>query len=92
MPRKSKKKSRGRSRGKTKRWIQKAIKKPGALSRQLGIPEEKNIPMTLLNRIAEAPIGSTIKNPTKTGKKTIKVTRKLKKRAVLARTLKKIRK
>jgi len=58
----------------------------------LGIPEEKNIPMTLLNRIAEAPIGSTIKNPTKTGKKTIKVTRKLKKRAVLARTLKKIRK
>ena len=92
MPRKSKKKSRGRSRGKTKRWIQKAIKKPGALSRQLGIPEEKNIPMTLLNRIAEAPIGSTITNPTKTGKRRIKVTPKLKKRAVLARTLKKIRK
>jgi len=72
-----------------KKWIP-PLKK-GALSRQLGIPEEKDIPMTLLNRIASAPIGTTIRNPTKTGKRRIKVTRKLKKRAVLARTLKRIR-
>jgi len=93
MPRKSKKKrGRKKSRSKSKKkWIPRDLKK-GALSRQLGIPEEEKIPMTLLNRIAEAPIGSTIRNPTKTGKKVIKVTHLLKKRAVLARTLKKIRK
>jgi len=62
--------------------------KKGALSRQLGIPEKENIPMTLLNKIAKAKIGDTVSNPTKTGKKRIKVTRLLKKRAVLARTLK----
>ena len=72
-----------------KKWIPKL--KKGVLSRQLGIPEKKNIPITLLNRIASAPIGATIKNPTKTGKRRIKVTSKLKKRAVLARTLKRIR-
>ena len=26
------------------KWIQKAIKKPGALSEQLGVPEDENIP------------------------------------------------
>jgi len=73
-------------------WIQKAIKKPGALSRQLGIPIKKNIPISLLKKIRNAKIGSTITNPTKTGKRRIKVTRLLKKRAVLALTLKRLRK
>lgn len=66
--------------------------KKGALSRQLGIPEEKNIPMTLLNKIARTKIGETISNPTKTGRRRIKVTNLLKKRAVLARTLKRLHK
>ena len=73
-------------------WIQSAIKKKGALSRQLGIPIEKNIPISLLEKIRNAKIGSTITNPTKTGKRRIKVTRLLKKRAVLALTLKRLRK
>ena len=71
-------------------WIQSAIKKKGALSRQLGIPIEKNIPISLLEKIRNAKIGSTITNPTKTGKRRIKVTRLLKKRAVLALTLKRL--
>jgi len=73
-------------------WIQSAIKKKGALSRELGIPIEKNIPISLLEKIRNAKIGSTITNPTKTGKRRIKVTRLLKKRAVLALTLKRLRK
>ena len=71
-------------------WIQHAVKRPGALSRQLGIPIKDNIPKTLLEKIAKTPIGKTIKNPTKKGKRRIKVTRKLKKRAVLALTLKRL--
>jgi len=71
-----------------KRWIKKAQLKKGALSRQLGIPEKDNIPFTLLEKIKKAEIGETIKNPTKLGKQEIKVTNKLKKRAVLALTMK----
>ena len=71
-----------------KKWIQKAGIKKGALSRQLEIPEEENIPTTLLNAIRYAEIGDTIQNPTTSGKRTIKVTRLLKRRAVLALTLK----
>jgi len=73
-----------------RKWISKAIKRPGALSRQLGIPVEENIPVTLLRKIARTPIGETITNPTKKGKRRIKVTRLLKKRAVLALTLKEV--
>lgn len=36
------------------KWIQQAIKKPGALSKQLGVPEEKNIPMGKLKAAAKA--------------------------------------
>lgn len=69
-------------------WIQKAVRKRGALSRQLGIPEKENIPISLLTRIKGAKIGSKIRNPTKKGHKRIKVTLLLKRRAVLAHTLK----
>lgn len=71
-----------------RRFIKKAIKRPGALSRQLKIPIKKNIPMTLLNKIVKAKAGQTIRNPTKIGKRRIKVTRLLERRAILARTLK----
>lgn len=62
--------------------------KKGGLSRMLKIPEEELIPLTLLDKIVSTEIGETIKNPTKKGKGYIKVTRLLKKRAVLARNMK----
>lgn len=73
-----------------KKWIQSTGIKKGALSRQLGIAEEENIPKTLLDEIIRAKAGDVIKNPTKVGKKSIKVTRLLERRAILARNLKKI--
>lgn len=36
-----------------KKWISKAIKKPGALSKQLGIPEKKDIPVKTLKKAAK---------------------------------------
>jgi len=36
-----------------KKWIQKAIKKPGALSKQLGVPEKKDIPVKKLKKAAK---------------------------------------
>lgn len=74
------------------KWIQRVKPKKGALSRQLGIPEKENIPMTLLNKIIAAKAGQTIINPTKTGKRRIKVTHLLERRSILARNLKNIRK
>lgn len=37
------------------KWIQKAVKKPGALHKQLGIPEGKKIPAKTLSKAAKAP-------------------------------------
>lgn len=75
-----------------KKFIKKIGLKKGALSRQLNIPEKKNIPVTLLNKIIRAKAGDTIRNPTKTGKRRIKVTRLLERRAIFAKTLGKISK
>ena len=75
-----------------KGWIQKAVNKPGTLHRQLEIPEDKKIPLILLNKIIKAKAGDVITNPSKVGKRRIKVTRLLERRAILARNLKKIRK
>lgn len=52
-----------------KKWIQDAIKKPGALHRQLGVPAGEKIPVDKLNKAA----------------KSDDVT--LKRRAILAKTL-----
>jgi len=60
----------------------------GALHRQLGIPEEKNIPMTLLNKLKKMEIGEEFEQ---NGKK-MKMTRGLKRRVVLGITLKKMKK
>ena len=38
-----------------KKWIQKAIKKPGALRRQLGIRKGQKIPVKLLKSSAKRP-------------------------------------
>jgi len=35
------------------KWIQSAIKKPGSLSKTLGVPEKNNIPMTKLRKAAK---------------------------------------
>ena len=43
---------------KDKKWIQKAVKKPGALRKKLKVPKGKNIPVELLNKAAKS------KNPT----------------------------
>ena len=37
------------------KWIQKAIKKPGALRSELGVKEGKNIPASKLAKAAKAP-------------------------------------
>ena len=39
----------------TKKWIQEAIKKPGALKAQLGVAEGKNIPAKKLEAAAKKP-------------------------------------
>jgi len=75
-----------------KKWIQKAINKPGTLHRQLKIPKDKKIPIILLNKIIKAKAGDIITNPSKIGKKKIKVTSLLEHRAILARNLKRISK
>jgi len=72
------------------KWIQKIKLKKGILHKQLGIPKDKKIPLTLLNKIISSDTGKNIKNSSKTGKKNIKVTSALKKKANLARNLKKL--
>lgn len=69
-----------------KKWIQKSSKSGIDLksSRYLNISEKKKIPKTLLKKLKNAKIGSTVKNPTKTGKQRIKVTRKLKQKVIFA--------
>ncbi len=74
------------------RWIQRAIHRPGKLHKELGIPKGTKIPMALLNKIISAKAGQTISNPTKIGKKRIKVTRKIEQRAILAKNLKNLKK
>ncbi len=75
-----------------KRWIQRAIHRPGKLHSDLGVPKGTKIPMTLLDKIINAKAGQTITNLSKVGKKRIKVTRKIEQRAILARNLKKMKK
>jgi len=74
-----------------KRWIQRAIHRPGRLHFVLEIPKQEKIPMSLLNAIIKAKAGQTIKNPTSVGKKKILVTRRIEQRAILARNLKNLK-
>lgn len=77
---------------KNKRWIQKAIKKPGAYRAQLeelgAIKKGEKIPVTLSKKICEAGPGKTI---TWRNRK-IKITQKLHDRACLHVTLSRMRK
>lgn len=38
-----------------KNWIKDAIKKPGALHKELGVPQGKKIPTKMLDKAAKAP-------------------------------------
>lgn len=68
-----------------RRLMRMSIKQPEEFRRQLGIVKRKNIPITLLNKIIAAEPGDVIKNPTKTGKKSIKVTKLLEHRSIMAK-------
>jgi hypothetical protein len=72
-------------------WIQNAKLKKSGLSNQLNIPIKKDIPKSLLLKIANSKIGNKITNPTNIGKPVLKVTNLLKKRSVLAKTLKNLK-
>ena len=74
-----------------KNFIQKALKKHkiGALHRQLGYSMEEVIPITTLESIKRMPIGGVIHFTS--GRKSIKVTRLLKRRAVFALNLRRFK-
>ena len=72
------------------KWIQKTGLKKDVFSNQLGIHSKQKIPMALLNKIIAAKSGDIVKNSSNIGKKSIKVTPLLKKRAILVRNLKRI--
>jgi len=80
----------------SKYWIQRAIKKPGALEsyfqRKLGIPKKAKIPERILKKIVKAKAGQTITVKYRNRRARIKVTRTLERRAALALTLKKLAK
>jgi len=67
-------------------WIQKAIKKPGSLHKQLKIPKDKKIPMGLLKKIVAGKAGDEITF----NKKKIKITRLMEQRAIAAINLKNV--
>lgn len=77
-----------KSKMKKTKWIQKANLKKGTLSRQLGVPIEENIPFDVLLTIKNAPIGEDVWLSIRGKTKQIKVTKLLKRRAVLALNLK----
>jgi hypothetical protein len=73
-------------------WIPKSVNehKAGSLHRILEVPASEKIPFTLLEKIRVTPIGETIKNPVKSGKNKIKVTKLVKQRAVWGLNMKRI--
>jgi hypothetical protein len=69
-------------------WIQKAIKGKSSLRKQLHTPEGQKIPDSILQQIKSKPKGSHVQSHGHS----IPVTPKLKKRATLAVTLRKLQK
>ena len=72
-------------------WIGKAMKRKGALHRQLGIPQETKIPKTLLTTILKADTGDVVKNPTKVGRRRYRVTTLMQQRVNPVLTLNRFR-
>ena len=71
---------------KPKKWIKRVVKpeEKGRFHRQLGIPTSERIPKTLVQKIVRTPIGQKMRNPTRTGERSLKVTRLMKQRANFA--------
>lgn len=70
------------------KWIQGAIKKPGALRRQLGLKPDEAMSMSMMNNVMDAEVGDEVEmNGTK-----VRVTALMKRRMALAKTLGKMRK
>lgn len=69
-----------------KPWISKAgdHKHKGSLHRQLQVPEKERIPKSLLRKIQAAETGDRVRNPTRTGRRSMTVTTLLKRRAAFA--------
>ena len=66
---------------KSELWMQRAFRrKPGALHRQLGIPRDTKIPVTLMHTILAADTGDIVRNPTKVGRRRYRVTSLMKQR------------
>ncbi len=63
--------------------------KSGKLCQQLGVGENGRVTGKLIDVILKAKIGSTITNPSKSGKRRIKVTKLLARRCVLTKNLRK---
>ena len=63
-------------------FLQEMKLKRGDLSRELGIPIKRNIPLSILNAIILSKIGDTVINPSPLGKRRIKITRKLEQKAI----------
>jgi hypothetical protein len=73
-----------------KYWMSRMKIHGGSLHDYLGVPKDEKIPCGFLDEIDSTKIGEIANNPTGVGKKKIRVTNKLKKEAVLAKTLKRI--
>jgi hypothetical protein len=73
------------------KWIQGLHSKKGALHRQLGVEQDDKLPVSFLKRIVNAKAGDRVSNPTHMGKRTVKVTHLLERRAILALNLRNIR-
>ena len=68
------------------KFIQGAIKKPGALRKELKVPEGKKIPAAMINKKI-----SMLQEEAKGGKKLSAARRLLLRRLILARTLRKFK-
>jgi len=74
------------------RWMGEVFsRKPGALHRQLSIPQDTRIPKTLLVTIQNAGTGDVVKNPTKVGRRRYRVTTLIQRRVNPVLTVRKFR-
>lgn len=76
----------GKKEKKDKKWLKKAIKNPGKLHKQLGVPEDEKIPMEKINSKIEE-----LEKKSEGDKKLDKKESKLLRRLVLAKTMKKFK-
>ena len=76
----------------SKNFIQDADMKAGSFRDQLGLKKDQKVLLSTCAKIKKTPIGKIAKIPQNNGRKTIRVTSLVKKRATLAHTLMKMKK